>query len=285
MASGDPDQHSFVLWTRVSLPGLTRVDWELSTSAEFTRIAQRGTALTGPERDHPVKIVVSGLKPGSSWFYRFRAGGQTSPVGRARTLPAGKLSRLGIALASCSHFNAYGAIARDAEVDFVLHTGDYIYEYGAQEWGADTARQLGRLHAPAHEIVSLADIETALADVPLGEPFGSKVLRLAFVGRSNNNAPFMAAALVHAGLLAPAEGIKHKLVRAGDWTNWVNTMLARDGEPILFPPTVPGAEETVVPPSSHVPASSKQTKKGKRSAPLSPATAGQNEESNHADHP
>lgn len=93
---------------------------------------------------------------------RFRAGGQTSPVGRARTLPAGKLSRLGIALASCSnfafgHFNAYGAIARDAEVDFVLHTGDYIYEYGAQEWGADTARQLGRLHAPAHEIVSLAD--------------------------------------------------------------------------------------------------------------------------------
>lgn len=135
------------------------------------------------------------------------------------------------------------------------------------------------------EVVSLADIETALADVPLGEPFGSKVLRLAFVGRSNNNAPFMAAALVHAGLLAPAEGIKHKLVRAGDWTNWVNTMLARDGEPILFPPTAPSAEQTVVPPSSQVPASSKPTKKGKRSAPLSPTTTGQNEESDHADHP
>ena len=39
----------------------------------------------------------------------------------------------------------------------MLHTGDYLYEYGAKEWGYETARRLQRLHEPAHEIVSLAD--------------------------------------------------------------------------------------------------------------------------------
>lgn len=102
VASGDPDQHSVVLWTRVSLPGLTRVEWELSATPEFIRIARRGTVLTGPDRDHTVKLVASGLAQGSTWYFRFRAGGQTSPVGRARTLPAGSLSppghRAGIVL-------------------------------------------------------------------------------------------------------------------------------------------------------------------------------------------
>lgn len=162
VASGDPDHASVVLWTRVSLEGAVPVEWELSRSADFARITKRGSVVADGERDHTVKIVADRLPAGSTWFYRFRAGGETSPVGRARTLPSGSLQKLGIALASCSnfafgHFNAYRAIARDTGVDFVLHTGDYIYEYGAQEWGAETARQLGRVHAPAHEIVSLAD--------------------------------------------------------------------------------------------------------------------------------
>ena len=81
---------------------------------------------------------------------------------RTRTLPSGATESLGIALASCSnfafgYFNAYRAIAEDESIDFVLHTGDYIYEYGADGWGAETAERLGRVHEPAHEIVSLAD--------------------------------------------------------------------------------------------------------------------------------
>ncbi|UPT62766.1 MAG: alkaline phosphatase D family protein [Hyphomonadaceae bacterium JAD_PAG50586_4] len=103
-----------------------------------------------------------GLQPGARYFYRFIARGETSPVGRTRTLPEGNLDRLGIALVSCSnfafgYFNAYDAIARDADVDFVLHTGDYIYEYGADGWGGEVGAALGRAHAPAHEIVTLAD--------------------------------------------------------------------------------------------------------------------------------
>jgi alkaline phosphatase D len=165
VASGDPDATSVVLWTRVTTTGDVAVAWELASDAGFARIVQQGTFVTGAERDHTVKVLAEGLAPGARYFYRFRLGGQTSPVGRTRTLPVGRLDRLGIALASCSnfafgYFNAYDAIARDPLIDFVLHTGDYIYEYGADGWGADVARKLGRVHQPAGEIVSLADYRT-----------------------------------------------------------------------------------------------------------------------------
>lgn len=46
-------------------------------------------------------------------------------------------------------------------VDIVLHTGDYIYEYGGPEsWGQKTGVKLGRAHQPAYEIVSLSDYHT-----------------------------------------------------------------------------------------------------------------------------
>ena len=165
VASGDPDATSVVLWTRVSAAAPLMVEWELAADAKFARIVGRGTVQTGPERDYTVKALAEGLEPGRGYYYRFRAGGALSPMGRTRTLPVGKLDRLGIALASCSNyafgfFNAYDAIARDPAVEFVLHTGDYIYEYGADGWGGDVAKKIGRVHQPANEIVSLFDYRT-----------------------------------------------------------------------------------------------------------------------------
>lgn len=167
VASGDPDRSSVVLWTRVTAQGAQTVRWQLATDQAFDRIVKQGTFATGPERDHTVKLLADGLEPGQTYYYRFQLGDSLSPVGRARTLPEGALDRLGIALASCSNyafgfFNAYDAIARDADVDFVLHTGDYIYEYGQgpDGWGDDVASTIGRRHEPAHEIVTLADYRT-----------------------------------------------------------------------------------------------------------------------------
>lgn len=165
VASGDPDANSVILWTRVTCEGPATVEWELAEDAAFIRLIGRGQVQTGPERDWTVKVLAQGLIPGATCHYRFRCKGALSPIGRTRTLPTGSLQRLGIALASCSNyafgfFNAYDAIARDARVEFVLHTGDYIYEYGADEWGSDVARRIGRLHQPANEIVSLADYRT-----------------------------------------------------------------------------------------------------------------------------
>lgn len=162
VASGDPDATSVVIWTRISASGPMPVEWEVAHDADFKQLAASGRTEALPDADFTVKVLAQGLQPGGRYHYRFRADGLTSPTGRTRTLPTGRLDRLGIALASCSNyafgfFNAYAAIARDSGVDFVLHTGDYIYEYGASEWGADTARALGRVHEPAHEIVSLTD--------------------------------------------------------------------------------------------------------------------------------
>lgn len=166
VASGDPDNSSVVIWTRVTPSDpveAVAVAWEIAATPDFEAVLLQGSFRTDADRDHTVKVLVAGLAPGGTYYYRFTARGMMSPVGRARTLPTGPLDRVGIALASCSnyafgYFNAYGAIARDPAIDFVLHTGDYIYEYAGKDgWGADVARSIGRVHEPAHEIVTLAD--------------------------------------------------------------------------------------------------------------------------------
>ena len=163
VASGDPDQQSIVLWTRVTtLAAEVPVQWELSEDPAFKAIVARGEVVTNHYRDHTVKVLVKDLKPGKHYWYRFQADGQLSPIGRTKTLPTGSVDKVGIALVSCSnfafgYFNAYAAIAESDAVDVVLHTGDYLYEYGADGWGAETAKTLNREHLPRHEIVSLAD--------------------------------------------------------------------------------------------------------------------------------
>tara|TARA_R110002072_G_scaffold43981_1_gene123327 strand:- start:1375 stop:3051 length:1677 start_codon:yes stop_codon:yes gene_type:complete len=163
VASGDPQNDSIVLWTRVTTASEAEpVSWILARDPDFTDIVLQGETIASAAADHTVKVIPAGLAPGATYYYRFTAVGEPSPAGRTKTLPAGSLDRLGIALVSCSnypfgHFNAYDAIARDEAVDIVLHTGDYIYEYGADSWGAETGASIGRLHEPAHEIVTLDD--------------------------------------------------------------------------------------------------------------------------------
>lgn len=162
VASGDPDTTSVVLWTRATTSGDVMLVGEIARDPDFTAIVMRSEIATGPDRDHTAKWLARGLEPGQTYYYRFRLDSAVSPVGRARTLPTGRLDRLGIALVSCSnfvfgYFNAYEAVAHDPAVDFVLHTGDYIYEYGQDGWGGATGAMLGRSHDPAHEIVSLSD--------------------------------------------------------------------------------------------------------------------------------
>jgi phosphodiesterase/alkaline phosphatase D-like protein len=69
-------------------------------------------------------------------------------------------------------------IAQDDAVDFVLHTGDYIYEYGGPDgWGVETATAISRLHEPHHEIVSLQDYRTRHAQYKTDE--GSRAMHAA----------------------------------------------------------------------------------------------------------
>ncbi len=163
VASGDPQAESIVLWTRLTTEASeVHVSWTLARDPDFTEVLQTGALKARPDGDHTVKALVTNLVPGEVYFYRFEALGETSLTGRTRTLPMGRLERLGVAVVSCSnyafgHFNAYDAIAKDMSVDIVLHTGDYIYEYGAGEWGDDVGGALGRRHQPPNETVTLSD--------------------------------------------------------------------------------------------------------------------------------
>jgi alkaline phosphatase D len=98
-----------------------------------------GQASATPELGHSVHAEVTGLRPGREYFYRFRAGGDISPVGRARTAPApgARVDELTFAFASCQcwyegFYTAYRHMAAE-DLDFVVHLGDYLYEYGVGE--------------------------------------------------------------------------------------------------------------------------------------------------------
>lgn len=64
------------------------------------------------------------------------------------------------------------------------------------------------------------------------EAFPSKVLLPVFVGRSSNNAPFLAAALLAEKLLGRDGQLESKLRVIGDATNWKKGVLALKGKPI-----------------------------------------------------
>ena len=162
IASGDPTQNSVVLWTRITTEDISNVVWQIASDSLFTNILQQGELTTDAEADHTVKLEVSNLEPGEVYFYRFIVNEVISEPGRTRTLPNGPIEKLGIAVASCSnypfgYFNAYEEIANDEDIDFVVHLGDYIYEYGSDGWGSAQGESLNRSHSPSHEIVSLSD--------------------------------------------------------------------------------------------------------------------------------
>ena len=48
-------------------------------------------------------------------------------------------------------------MARDADVDLVLHLGDYIYEYSREGYASSDAKRMGREVNPSNEIISLDD--------------------------------------------------------------------------------------------------------------------------------
>lgn len=162
VASGDPLSDRVILWTRVTAPDGTtpEVQWEIASDSGFKRVVARGAAETGWERDFTIKIDASGLRPAATYYYRFQALGERSPIGRTRTLPASGAAHLRLAVVSCSnfpfgYFNVYGRIAQRPDLDAVLHLGDYLYEYANATYGDGT--KLGRIPDPNREIISIAD--------------------------------------------------------------------------------------------------------------------------------
>jgi len=148
VASGDPSPDGMVIWTRLCPDPLAgggmpraalEVGWEIAADPAMRQVVQRGTTLARPELGHAVHVEVGGLEPGRPWHYRFRVGGEASPIGRSRTAPAPDAMppAMRFISAGCQHwehgfFTAWRHIAEETQIDFVAHYGDYIYEYRAR---------------------------------------------------------------------------------------------------------------------------------------------------------
>ncbi len=162
VASGDPLADRVILWTRVTPPSpvsVVNVSYVVATDPALTQVVVRGVAKTNPSRDYTVKVDPAGLQPGTTHYYRFTVDGENSPVGRTKTLPVGATQSLRFAVVSCSnhaygYFNAYRRIAARADLDFVMHLGDYLYEYGPNDYGT------ARTPEPPNEMVTLSDYRT-----------------------------------------------------------------------------------------------------------------------------
>ncbi|MFE0473081.1 alkaline phosphatase D family protein [Streptomyces sp. NPDC058947] len=175
VASGDPLPDGVLLWTRVTpvpeaIPGSgigpdTEVSWTVARDKAFMNVVAKGSTTATAASDHTVKADIRGLEPGTDYWFRFSAGGTDSPAARTRTAPAHDAAVTGLrfGVVSCANWEAgyfapYRHLAARGDLDAWLHLGDYIYEYGTGEYG--TRGTVVRPHAPAHEIVTLADYRT-----------------------------------------------------------------------------------------------------------------------------
>ena len=160
VASFDPDRDRVILWTRVE--GADEVTWYL---------AERDARHGGPGDEvrsgratvddaHCLQVEVDGLRAGTDHLYWFEAAGTRSPTGRTRTLPEGTPEHWRVALVCCAdrsinELTVYRAVA-EAEVDLVLHLGDYIYE---------TKGKGEHPHEPDHVCVTLDDYDRRYAQM------------------------------------------------------------------------------------------------------------------------
>ena len=149
VASGDPLPDGVILWTRLlhgaglSAARPVEVGWQIAHDERFRRVVRSGRTLARPELAHSVHVDARGLLPGREYFYRFRALGALSQVGRTKTAPHRRhdLASLRFGIVNCQDFQngywpAYWGLA-DEDLDVVLHLGDYIYEYDPSSRFAD----------------------------------------------------------------------------------------------------------------------------------------------------
>ena len=170
VASGDPLLDRVVIWTRVTpvVLGNIRVKWAVALDAGFTQTVAHGLRIATGATDWTVKVDVTGLLPGTRYFYKFTVNQLDSPVGRTRTLPdSASVAAVKLAIFSCSnfekgYFNAYNDAAKRADLDAVLHLGDYNYEYGVGRYSTP-ALALGLVSEPRRDqLVPVTD--TVLLD-------------------------------------------------------------------------------------------------------------------------
>ncbi len=144
VASGDPDDHSVVLWTRRPFDAGERhaLTVEVALDPGFRRVIATARVPVLAAADWTCRALIGGLAPATTYWYRFTDDtGAGSRVGRTITAPRLADPRaVRFAFVSCNSVNegAQNAYRRmiwederapaDRKLGFVLHLGDFIYE-------------------------------------------------------------------------------------------------------------------------------------------------------------
>lgn len=195
VASGDPLTDRVMLWTRLvndplapagnvdPASGDVEVAWDVAADSAFTELVASGTATASAALAHSVHVDVGGLEPDRWYWYRFRIGPRTSPVGRTRTLPKPDADpdRFRFVVASCQdfqwgHYAAWHHVAAEEDLDAVFFLGDYVYEYslgdqspsktGARVWANDVTITLDDYRLRYAQVRSDASLQRVHHAVP-----------------------------------------------------------------------------------------------------------------------
>lgn len=168
VASGDPDPHSVILWTRRPFAGDAPhvLTVEVAEDEAFERIIAQASVPVSRATDWTARVLLGGLSPARIYWYRFAdADGNGSRIGRTITAPMPDDQRpVNFAFVSCQHLNegklnAYRRMIYEDErapaaeqLGFVLHLGDFIYEM--VEYPEEIAQRYDRT---VYEVARLPD--------------------------------------------------------------------------------------------------------------------------------
>jgi alkaline phosphatase D len=181
---GDPLPNAVIVWTRytpatakdsVNLEfRMAKVDPKLAINDHLNPDANpsmhRAKVTVTSDSDFVAKIDVTGLASGSSYVFAFSDGKNSSMIGQTKTAPgpSDKVERMTYAVFSCSHFangyfHAYDIASTIQDLDFWIHVGDYVYEYGSYSaYASDVPKRKEKI-LPLWEQISLQDHRNRMA--------------------------------------------------------------------------------------------------------------------------
>lgn len=174
VASGDPTPTGAVIWTRVNTwQQETNMLVEVSTASDMSAIVYEKLVPSNEfssSRDYTYSLDLHGLlQPATRYYYRFSYLNNRSTTGTFKTfpLPTASPALLKFAVITCQHYQegywqAFDTIAGISGLDFVLHLGDFIYDYVRSDGVAGRTILLpGGVAQDAYTVpASLADYRT-----------------------------------------------------------------------------------------------------------------------------
>lgn len=177
IASADPAPDGVVIWTRVNPQVIGTNDeplyFEVSRDRNFLDTIAFGEVSPvelQQERDFTVSLdlcqeLAHLFTPNTRYYYRFIYRAVTTRTGRFKTMPASSsdIDSCRIAVLTCQNYSAgyYHALAHLAheDLDFVVHLGDYVYEYSKFPMIPDQSRMV-KLPEGRSVAINLEDFRT-----------------------------------------------------------------------------------------------------------------------------